>query len=105
MWQHKASFDFFFGLVLGDLLLRHTDDLSRTLQNHQTSAAEGQAVASMTLKTHPSLRNDDHFKLIWTIIGMMAEEKGIVSPCFLEDEKLLGYMNQEMPQRVPHLSS
>lgn len=42
-----ASFEFFFGLVLGETLLRHTDNLSRTLQGEHTSAAEGQAVASM----------------------------------------------------------
>ena len=31
----------------------------------------------MTSKTHTSLRNDDHFKHFWTIIGIMDEEKGI----------------------------
>ena len=43
-----TSFDFFFGLVLGEMLLRHCDNLSKTLQNPHLSAAEGQTVADMT---------------------------------------------------------
>ena len=41
-------FDFFFGLMLGEMLLRHCDNLSKTLQNPHLSAAEGQTVADMT---------------------------------------------------------
>ena len=81
MATQRASFDFFFGLLLGELLLPHTDNLSRSLQSPKTTAAEGQAVAStITSKTLASLRNDDHFKLLWARIGMMAEEKGIGEP-------------------------
>ena len=43
-----ASFEFFLGLVLGEMLLRHTNNLSRTLQHDHVSAAEGQAIATMT---------------------------------------------------------
>ena len=43
-----TSFDFYYGLVLGDILLRHTDNLSRTIQKEHASAAEGQTVAFMT---------------------------------------------------------
>ena len=39
-----ANFYFFYGLVLGEMLLRHTDNLSRTLQSGHISAAEGQAI-------------------------------------------------------------
>ena len=31
---HMRTFDFFFGLVLGECLLHHTDNLSRTLQKN-----------------------------------------------------------------------
>ena len=36
------SFNFFFGVSLGKLLLRHSDNLSKTLQASSMSAAEGQ---------------------------------------------------------------
>ena len=60
-----ASFEFFVGLILGEMLLRHTDKLSRTLQHDHVSAAEGQAIATMTTATLASLRNDEHFDLVW----------------------------------------
>lgn len=34
-------FDFFYGLVLGELLLRYSDNFSRALQHSSVSAAEG----------------------------------------------------------------
>ena len=56
------TFDFLFGVSLGNLLLRHTDNLSKTLQHKSLSAAEGQRVAKLTLDVLQSLRNEDHFK-------------------------------------------
>ena len=35
------SFDFLFGVFLGELILRHSDNLSKTLQRKTFSAAEG----------------------------------------------------------------
>ena len=46
---YMTSFDFMFGILLGQLLLRHSDNLSRTLQSPHMSAAEGQKLARMTL--------------------------------------------------------
>ena len=60
-----ASFDFFYGLVLAEMLLRLTDNLSRTIQKEHISAAEGQSVAGMTTSTPSSLRNIEHFDLFW----------------------------------------
>ena len=56
------TFDFLFGVSLGNLLLHHTDNLSKTLQHKSLSAAEGQRVAKLTLDVLQSLRNEDHFK-------------------------------------------
>ena len=67
-----ASFEFLFGLVLGEQLLRHTDNLSRTLQHRKFSAAEGQAVAAMTTTSLKSLRKDDHFNLFWEKVIQLA---------------------------------
>ena len=57
------SFDFLFGAMLGELLLRHTDNLSKTLQSPGISAADGQVAAAMTVKTIQSLRTDENFVL------------------------------------------
>ena len=45
------KFDFLFGTLLGEMLLQHTDNLSRTLQKTM-SAAEGQQVRMFERK-HP----------------------------------------------------
>ena len=46
-----TSFDFLFGIVLGQFLLRHGDILSRNLQSPHISAPEGHKVTRMTLMT------------------------------------------------------
>ena len=46
-------------------MLRHTDNLSKTLQNTQMSAAEGQRLAAMTVATVKSTRNEEAFRLFW----------------------------------------
>ena len=56
------TFNFLFGISLGNLLLRHTDNLSKSLQHKSLSAAEGQRLAKLTLHVLQSLRNEDHFK-------------------------------------------
>ena len=48
-------FDFFFGTVLREMIFRHTDNLSMTLQKKTISAAEGQQVGKMVIS---SLRKD-----------------------------------------------
>ena len=53
------SFNFYFGTVLGELILRHCDNLSRTLQGPHVSAAEGQQIATMTVKTLRLIRSEE----------------------------------------------
>ena len=50
------SFDFFFGSSLGELLLSHSGNLSKTLRSFTMSAAEDQEIAKMTFTTLQSLR-------------------------------------------------
>jgi len=59
------KFDFYFGISLGLLILRHSDNLSKTMQKADLSAAEGQGVTSMIVTTLKSLRSDANFHLYW----------------------------------------
>ena len=74
------KFDYFFGVSLGLLILRHTDNLSKTLQKADMSAAEGQAIAVMTVSTLKSLRNDASFYLFWQRITTSAEDLRVDKP-------------------------
>ena len=49
------TFNYLFGMLLGEVILRNTDNLSRTLQHQHLSATEGQNVASLTVKTSERL--------------------------------------------------
>ena len=42
---------YLFGVALGQLILRHSDNLSKTLQSSKLSAAVGQRIALMTVAT------------------------------------------------------
>ena len=74
------KFDFFFGLMLGELILNHTDNLSCTLQKTNISAAQGQSVAKLTVITLQKIRNDQSFELLWKKVENKASLLGISDP-------------------------
>ena len=74
------SFDFYFGVSLGELLLNHSDNLSKTLQSASMSAAEGQKIADMTIRTMNSIRTDESFLLFWKLIKQKASDLNINEP-------------------------
>ena len=59
--------------------MRHTDNLSRALQDKGLSAAEGQQVARTSLETLKSLRTDQSYELFWLNVNK-AEELEIEKP-------------------------
>ncbi len=78
--SQMKTFDYYFGICLGYLILKHSDNLSRALQMSDISASEGQEVASMTLKVLKSIRSDDMFKLFWENICKEVEHFSISPP-------------------------
>ena len=77
--SQMKTFDYYFRICLGHLILKHRDNLSRALQKSDISASEGQEVASMTL-TLKSIRSDDIFKLFWEKICKEVEHFSISPP-------------------------
>ena len=74
------TFQFFYGAVLGEKLLRHTDNLSKTLQHNQISAAEGQQLAQMTVRTLKTLCSEQAYDLFWFEVNKKAENLNIPEP-------------------------
>lgn len=66
------TFAYLYGNMLGEMILRHADNLSSTLQHKTMSAAEGQVVAQMTIDTIKAIRNDEMFDLFWDKVGQKA---------------------------------
>lgn len=70
------TFRYFLGVLLGELILKHSDNLSKTLQSSKLSASEGQRIATMTVKTLQSLRSDSNFDLFdWMSMTLCYPEK------------------------------
>ena len=59
------TYDFVFGATLGEMILRHSDNLSQCLQKKTISAAEGQHVAKMVINTLQSVRTEESYDLFW----------------------------------------
>lgn len=74
------KFDFFFGLSLGMLVLGHADTLSEALQNNALTASEAQRIASLTVQTLSSLRNDEMWSMFWKKVERQADENNVSSP-------------------------
>ena len=75
-----ATFDFYFGASLALLILRHADNLSKTLQKKDISAAEGQTVTAMTNSTLKTIRTDDSFACFWQRVTATADELDVPKP-------------------------
>ena len=76
--SQMKTFDFMFGAVLGEMILRHSDNLSHTLQKRTTSAAEGQVIAKMVIDTIAELRTE--FDLFWEKVMKKAEPVDVEEP-------------------------
>ena len=63
--------------MLGLLILKHSDNLSRSLQKTDISASEGQEIASFTVKTLKLMRNEEHCRLFWLKVTQSAEKLDI----------------------------
>ena len=60
------TFDYFFGLRLGILLLKHSDNLSMSLQAENLCTTEAQKITKSTVNTlKQKMRSDEKFNLLW----------------------------------------
>ena len=67
---HMRTFDYMYGVILGELILKHSDNLSKSLQSPSLSAVEGHHLALVIVETLKTLRIDDSF----------TQSKGIDDP-------------------------
>ncbi|XP_063436645.1 zinc finger MYM-type protein 1-like [Mytilus trossulus] len=77
---HMQKFEFFFGSSLAEVLLRNADNLSKTLQYKDLSAAESKSIARKTVQTLKSLRDDKCFNLFWENVIMKSRRKSVEEP-------------------------
>ena len=85
--DRMMKFDFFFGVMLGQTVLSHSDNLSRTLQKGDISASEGQDIAKMTVRCLKTLRTDNNFALFWSKVTKKANQLHIDEPALPRKRK------------------
>ena len=75
------TFDFFFGLHLGERLFSHTDNLSKTLQKTKMSAVSGQRVANLTKQVLQKMQNNECFKSFFhSVVTKSKKHPSILEP-------------------------
>ena len=74
------TFDFLYGISLGALLLRHSDNLSRSLQHESMSAADGQHIPKGTLDVLASLRTTAGFKMFYQRVLLDQDRFHVIPP-------------------------
>ena len=75
--SQMQNFDYFFGLRLGTLLLRHTDNLSISLQAEDLCATQAQTIVKNTALNLEKIRTDQNFDLFWTDVNSKAEAEAL----------------------------
>ena len=75
------TFKYYYAATLAEMVLRHTDNLSKTLQREDISAAQGQQVAELVKKTLESLRADTHASSFWKCVTTKAAKLDVSEPC------------------------
>ena len=74
------TFDYFYGLRLGILLLRHSVNLSASLQTKELCAGEAQTIAKNTVATLTKVRTYENYHLFWEDVKQEAAKLYIDAP-------------------------
>ena len=77
--SQMQSFKFLFSLFLSEMILRHTDKLSQTLQQ---PSVEGHGVAMLTVRT------DQNFDLFWKKVEKTRDHLDVDEPWLARRRKL-----------------
>ena len=95
------SFEYYFGVCVGELVLNHADNLSKSLQSKTISAAEGQKLAEMTLKVLSKIRNCEQFNLFWSSVTKKASQLDIAEPSLPRNRKRPRRFDSDSEQYCP----
>ena len=75
------KFIFLFGVCLGSLILRHSDNLSKSLKHKMLSAAEGQRIPKLTVSVIQKLHSDELFADFYQKVIKKHTRFGVADPC------------------------
>ena len=99
------NFEYFFGLRLGTLLLRHSDNLSMSLQAKDLCAAQAQAIAKNTASTLEKMRDDEHFDLFWSDVSQKAKALDVEEPMLSRKRRPPSRIDDYYSKAAPEFSA
>ena len=71
------NFKLIFGCHLGKVILKQTDNLSKSLQDSECTAVEGQSTAENTVAALAKIRSDESFEGFWGLVQLSQTRLGI----------------------------
>ena len=71
------EFNFYYGITIGELILRHPDMLNQTLQKKGMSAAVGLEVVQMTSSSLESVCDDASVVAFWQKVNALVDKRDI----------------------------
>ncbi|KAJ8040279.1 Zinc finger MYM-type protein 1 [Holothuria leucospilota] len=78
--SQMQSFDYFFAVNLGEMIFRHTDNLSKTLQKSSMAAVDGQKNAELVRSVLQGMRTDQSFNAFFSVVKIKATEQDVNEP-------------------------
>ena len=72
-----TEFRFVFGLKVSEVILKMTDNLSRTLQKSSISAAEAQHLASLSVATLQGMRTTETWTVFYASVEALQQKLGV----------------------------
>ena len=84
-----STFQFLFSCSLGKIILKQTDNLSKTLQNPSISPAQGQEIAHLVIETFSKDRCDEKFELFWSNLMNQKIKLDVADPRLPHKRNLL----------------
>ena len=82
------TFNYYFGVKVLSMLLGHSDNLSKTIQNPALSATDAKRFANCTIQTLEKMRADEQFNLLWQNISARAKSLDLPDPTLPRKRKI-----------------
>ena len=81
------KFNYFFGVKLAILLLRHSNNPSASLQSPKLSASKAQSIARESIIALEKLRDDNSFLVFWKDVLTESKQSDIDEPALGRNRK------------------
>ena len=74
------EFNFLFSLMLAERLLKHCDNLSKTIQSTSMPAVEARRLSKLCVTVLQKIRGDEEFELFWSLVLKTQRELNVRDP-------------------------